>query len=332
MRTPEFLIRVGKVFETIGEPDRARQEFEKALKAAEEADRKDLQAQALEYLGNLHFRQGDFPQALSLLQRALDLYTETDDLEGIAWTYLDIGAVYLGQPDPDKAEEYFRKAQTVAHQAKERGVLATVANNLGVLALIREDEEEALVQLERAASLYEEIGDQTGLSWAHLNLGKLYIRKQDWEKAGHHLWKAYEISEDLGDIGNIALVHLARAEAYHILYDDLAAKAYADLAFRMAQQVKNPLVIADYYKLMGMIHARRGALDEAEAMFAESERIAREVKFDLGLAEALFEHGKALASAGKKRKARKFLEEARTLFRSFKARKTLAEIDKLLES
>lgn len=110
-------LALGVIHELEGNPEAARMEYEKAIKAPTEDDDDDA-AWAKLYLGNLLFRHGHPSEAVKRYRALIELKTANrDTLQAQAAAYNNLGFVSLGQGSKD-AQKYFEAARNMANNLR----------------------------------------------------------------------------------------------------------------------------------------------------------------------------------------------------------------------
>lgn len=169
-----------------GRNDRALESLQKALSTWEGANLSNTldAAQTLAYLGTLYTATGKYHQAEEHLTMALNirrsLVPETSEL--MAASYNDLGLAY-SNTDPDKALEYFEKAQAIYIKlhGPRHPKTAIASTNIGYLYRQLELYGDAVNNFENALSIWEQVYTQPHPSKAFVlfNLGQTYARLND---------------------------------------------------------------------------------------------------------------------------------------------------------
>lgn len=159
----------------LGRSDDARETFERALVTAHENGDVAGEARALLNLGYLERRDGDLERATSLL---------------------------------DEAVQKFTQAQHVAGRALALNNAGTLERDMGRLTSARS-------KLNQALWLRTRLGDAAGAASSRASLGLVALDAGTWHEARQLLVRAHRELEDLGRLpeDRVASLHLAAAEA-----------------------------------------------------------------------------------------------------------------------
>ncbi|MCG6186663.1 ATP-binding protein [Maribellus maritimus] len=204
-------------------------------------------------------------RAIEFYKISLDVFTETDEPEGIALASANIGVNYLYINDFDRAEEYLNKALTIGKKLGDPVELGYVQMYLANLQMKTEKYEEAVQNLsklirdinrrfENQKSGFQFIKDKTLLGEAfellaeiHGSLGFSGLKYKNYFNAGN-------VFKELRDSLNLSEVFCLIGESY--LNDSQFDKAiiYADSALKVTegtiilnQQARANRILADAY-------------------------------------------------------------------------------------
>ncbi len=234
-----YLIEAGNQAKQRFANDAALRYFTTALKMLSRApEYGDRRAEVYQALGALYQHRGDYDQALTYYQQALDFAatpnqrTEYKRLIGQIWqwkgdsvtaqhwfeqalqemsrwhnqvsrsvrgrVYADMALMFMHRNDYVHAERWGLDAVSVLEEADELGDLAKSLNALGGAYYFQHRWQEASQQLERAQQIQKQIGDRMGLAGSFSNLGMLYTVGGQWDKAIDEFTQAIALCEELG--------------------------------------------------------------------------------------------------------------------------------------
>jgi tetratricopeptide (TPR) repeat protein len=163
-----------------------------------EKDLKGL-ARCCNFLGTLHYRQGQYQNAIEYFQSDLKLSASLNDQEGICALYGNLGIVYYEQGETEKALDHYNKQIELAERI---GDTANVCNGMGNLASIHIDQgdfnkalECSRVQLDMATRM----GEQNSIAIACNNIGDVCLRQGKVLEARDNFEKQLAIAQKQGD-------------------------------------------------------------------------------------------------------------------------------------
>jgi predicted ATPase len=181
--------------------------YDQALKFLDDArqslsvdspDGKMEMAQVLNDTGWINYRLGKFPEAEQLLNNALSLVENSNELDAIASIYNRLGGLAYNQGDWNKTSEYLRKSIAIRDSIGDVVGLANSMNNLALLAIEIGDYPTALENLTRSYELKKRLGQAEGISTALNNIAWLRIQRGEITEAQECLAQALDLARQIG--------------------------------------------------------------------------------------------------------------------------------------
>ena len=174
-------------------------------KADDWADRSVLQDKKHESLLNdyEHFLRdyAFYDKAMAVNLRLLSLRKSFLGLEhpNVAWSYINIGAVYYHQGNDSKAKDYYFKALDIFKQklGTEHPSTATAYNNIGITYEDLDDYPKALEYHFIALTIRQKkLGEEhSATATSYNNIGMVYLNQEEYTKALEYLLKALAIRQ-----------------------------------------------------------------------------------------------------------------------------------------
>ena len=156
----------------LGDHEGAETYLRKMLDAAHDAERKDLEASAIQSLASLYIMKLDLAAARTLIDRGAKLAAES-------------GGVL---------------------------VQASVLERQGRLYQLEGNHQQAEAKFSETLALYDEVGFASGSAWARKDLGVLAWKRGDLDEAAVHLRESIKVLKKLGDRGHLCESQRALAE------------------------------------------------------------------------------------------------------------------------
>jgi DNA-binding CsgD family transcriptional regulator/tetratricopeptide (TPR) repeat protein len=214
---------------------------ERAIALAQRAGDTRILVMAYDTLGMSSMFQ-DYARGCGYLERARDLAAESGDDAAVARAYGDLGAVSVALFHLDEAERYLADGLTfTADRDLDRTRLYTLAW-LAAAHLYRgrwsEASSGALEVLSKPAS-------SSARAIALLTLGRLEARLGEGAPSSPRLDQALRVAGSPDELRLIGPVRAARAEAFTLGGDPVAARAEADAAYESALQKRHTWVAGE---------------------------------------------------------------------------------------
>jgi tetratricopeptide (TPR) repeat protein len=153
------LTNLGEVWRALGEPEKAREHYERALAILEQFKFKRYLPGPMLALAELHVEEGEPARAEELRRRALQLAIESNDRKRIVWILCILAKDADEQGRTREADELLGQAEVQAAAHGDRGLRVETDRARAQMALRRGDAKGALAAADHAQALLRAIGD-----------------------------------------------------------------------------------------------------------------------------------------------------------------------------
>ncbi len=182
----------------------------------------------------MFFQFGIYDQALSMLLRALDIYTNLDDRKAIMSAQNNLGGVYLRIDKVDEALFYFMNALTNYKKNSSKdgaadSLLYTIYNNIGLVYECKQDCDSSLYYLNKAYSMID-TSNYYKLGQCCNNIARVHLNRDDLDKSLYYGNKALNYRSAICDYEGMAKSAIVVANAYMRAGDLDSALKYANEA------------------------------------------------------------------------------------------------------
>ena len=127
-------------------PEAALPGFEQLRLAFQQSDDTGSEGTAIRFIGEIHWRLGDFEKADQFLQTALTMKRENGDRLQEGKTLNVLGLLSWDLGDYDAAKDYFRQGTAIAQDLGDNKLAGAILNNL---SLVHDELGDYLVSLEQ---------------------------------------------------------------------------------------------------------------------------------------------------------------------------------------
>ncbi len=262
---------------------------------------------------NIHWRTGNYDDAIHGFETALAIARRLDDQGAIETNLGNLSIVYREVSRYDEAIACIKQALAIVEALGLQEGIARHNNNLGLVYWQLERREEALACYQKAAQIAESLDIQRGVAICVSNMGVIYHELGRWQESAECYQRAIKISRRLGvqqvvvnglgnlgnvyiDSGQFAEAHRYIKEALHIADEHGMREAQARLTSALGQL----LVAEEDY------HAAGAVLPSAIAKM-------RELKTRYLLSQTLAHWGRCLIAFGRINEAVRANDEAAEL-------------------
>jgi tetratricopeptide (TPR) repeat protein len=230
-------------------------------------------------LGELAWKQGDYPQGEEKLEASLALCREAGDRRGEAQALNSLGFIASERNDLERAEKLLEESLALGRKAGMPVVINSALNSLAALAAYRNDYARATVLLEEGLGIARAAGDVRGIAIHTTSLGATAVVTGEFERAEVLLHEGREMFWKLGDwlhvsVADINLGNLALARNDFDLAEKQCLKVILDL-----QERADVFGIDGALDILASVTASRGEIRRAVRIWGgvEGYRDARDI-------------------------------------------------------
>ncbi len=163
-------------------PSEGRRWLERVL-ARSGASRTSVHAKALNQAGWLAIFQGDYEQAVALLEEGMALFKGLEDKTGVATSLAHLGQLSLHGGDRERTKTLNREAEALRWGLADRQAIGFLLIFMAMAALDEGDHERAVALIEESMALNRELGDLRGTAMCLTLLGVIALERGDAERA-----------------------------------------------------------------------------------------------------------------------------------------------------
>ena len=188
----DALNSLGMIFWRTGEYDSSLVHYNEALALRKSLGDKSLTAATHNNIGVVHYQRAHYELALENYFASLRLREEIGDKKGVAFVLANVGKTYKDLGKTDEAMNYCIQSLTASSELDDNRLTGYALNNIGSIYEVKGDYDSSLVYYERSLERYTEY---KGLGGMILNLNCMahnYNLRGDYEKALEYSKQAYE--------------------------------------------------------------------------------------------------------------------------------------------
>ncbi len=254
---------VGDLLEQLGIWNVAEEMYEDLVDEADPATMGGALADGEQRLAEIVQKKGRLGEAESRLTRALEIYQELGDRQGIARVYGNIGTLYARQSEFEKALEHYHISLGISEELGDRQETARAHGNIGLIDFQKGKHDEALKNFDKCLHLFREIGDRHAIANLKGTVGAIHLAMGNSEEGVGMYREALSIYQELGSRFGIAIIHgrLGRAHGSRGEYEK-ALQSY-NVQLRMNMELGNRPGVAMVHGAIGIVYAHLGEYDRA---------------------------------------------------------------------
>ncbi|XP_066016074.1 tetratricopeptide repeat protein 28-like [Pocillopora verrucosa] len=265
---------LGIVFQYLGEYQKAREYQEKALAIAIEIGNKKVEGAAYENLGYLFQFFGEYQKAKEYYEKAFAIEIEIGNRNGEGTTYENLGIVFESLGEYQKAREYYEKALAIAIEIGDRNGEGRTYGNLGIVFESLGEYQKAREYYEKALAIAIEIDNKKVEGAAYGNLGHLFQFFGEYQKAKEYQEKALAIAIEIGDKNVEGTVYGNLGNQFLFFGEYQKAKEYYEKALAIGKGIGDRGKECLGYLSLGGVYDRRRKYRQAREEFDKALSIS----------------------------------------------------------
>ncbi|EDO45509.1 predicted protein [Nematostella vectensis] len=228
------------------------------------------QAHAYLGMGDVHWSQGKYEDAMNSYQRALSLFKKTGDESSQAKAYHGMGKVQSFQGKYEDAMNNYQHALSLCQKTGDESGQAEAYLGMGDAHRSQGKYEDAMNNYQHALSLFQKTGDESGQASAYLGMGDVHRSQGKYEDAMNNYQRALSLFKKTGD-------ESSQAKAYHG-DESSQAKAYNGMGNMHKSQGKYEDALNNYQHALSLFQKagdQEGQVNTYRAMASIHEDICK---------------------------------------------------------
>lgn len=256
-------------------------------------------------VANLH---GDGAQALDLLTQAEHAFVALHNRCEVAKCWLERGWVALRQEQLDLALADYQQAERVLIQLNLPLQQAFCAKNIGLLMTRRGAYDLALQSTLAALTTFRELGRISDTGACQLHIGNIYFYTGQWEAALASYTRAETIYVDLGLVGYSLVARRNKVMVYHAQRRYAEAQTLLVRVETLARESDNRPELAEVWRQKAELFADTEQTDQAIIYYQQARALFEQVGNKLGVTDSTLEQGWLALKRGAVDEARALFE------------------------
>jgi tetratricopeptide (TPR) repeat protein/predicted Ser/Thr protein kinase len=273
------LSEMAKVYSLLGKPDAALASFNEAIRVRKEIGAKKEAGDALIDLGNFYEDRGQHDQALKMFMESLQIQRDSGDETYQAECLNDIGTVYFAKGQYDDALAYYQQALQLREKLKVPGEIVETVYNLGETSAKLGQYGQALSQYLRALDLHRNAGDKRGAAIDSYSMGSLFGHQGRYGPAVNSEAEAVKTLRELQD-RSPTMAEILSGYGGALADAGRAEEAQKTLneALSLARELKSQPVIAQALNFQGDAAFYLGDFKLARTLYGQALETASRTK------------------------------------------------------
>ncbi len=216
-------------------------------------------------MGDVYYKQNNFPLAVDHYYKAMELILLFEDKESLGRIYHKLGGIYYKQKQYDKALEYHQKSLEINLEAGFKLGLSVNYNNIGNAYLEMKQYSKATDNYLKALEIKKELNDKKGIASTLNNIGLIFIRKKDFQKAITYHNRALEGYKELNNKPGIALCMCNLGNDYLEVNNFRLAIEFAQKSLKLSEETNSLQLQKKNYWTLSEAYAGQNQFEKSRA-------------------------------------------------------------------
>ena len=306
-----ILQAIGIAYLRLGNREEALGNIQKSLEIKQRLGDKRGIAASFNAMGEIHANMGKRREALKDYLDALSLRRDIGDNKGIGDTLIDLGTFYNYGGQYDEALGNFKESLKIQRELGSESNEGLCLNNIGTIYLSKGDFENALTYFQQALQLREKSMKPSDIAETSYNLAETAESLGQYDNAIKSYERSLDLYRNAGDKRNSAIASYGMGKLFESQGRFGAAlKAIQEAVDTFTALQDRTSWMADVSSGYGMALADAGRFDDAQKALDGALALARELKIDGFVAQALDYQGECAFYRGDFKSARALFGQA----------------------
>ncbi len=255
---PESIQYIGLIHFRKGEYRQAIERYSQARALIDEKRYPEQYANLLNMIGMAQAEIGNMKEALVCLLDSLRIVELSGNPISHANKYLNIGTIYLNLDNNDKAREYFQRALDIFRREDDNGGISSALCNLATLSQNSNQRDEALRNYREALQIATKVGNKINMLTILNNIGSIHLNKGDLARAQDYYERSLALSREIGN-KRVLLMNLRNISKVLFQKGDYdEALKYSEESLRVAIRSDSKTLMQGCYSLNAEIYEALG--------------------------------------------------------------------------
>ncbi|PCH66208.1 MAG: hypothetical protein COC01_08665 [Bacteroidetes bacterium] len=234
-------------------------------------------ATAYNNIGTIYNGQGEIEKALEYYLLGMNIQEEIKDKEGVATSYNNIGTFYYNQGKVEKALEYFFLSLKIQEEVKDKYGMAYSFNNIGFIYYSQGEIEKALEYFFLNLKISKEIKDKKGMANSYNNIGSIYNNQGEIEKALEYFHLGLKINVEIRNKYGMSMSY--HNIGYLLRKQDSIAEGlrYLELGLSLDKELGNKAGVSVTTSAIGVWQLKLKKVEAALKSGLEALTVAKEI-------------------------------------------------------
>jgi tetratricopeptide (TPR) repeat protein len=272
---------VWRFFEIRGYFTEGRQRAAEAIGMSGAEEYPELLERALSGAGWLAYRQADFAEAQSLIERALVLAQRIGNRAEISNALNDLGNICRIHGAYDSAREHLSRCLDMEKENPSKRMFAVVLYNLGAVALDQGDLEEASRKLAQSLDSFRDQSNTREIAFPLRSLAEIALLRGDPDLARDYAAESLTIRKELKDSKGHADTLCSMAWIEIRAGNRAKAREHLTESLALAKAIGDRRTLSEALEIAALVHSSEGDHAVAVQLVAGAQHVRERLGFVL---------------------------------------------------
>ena len=215
---------------------------------------------------------------------ALKLSKDTQNENGIAQSYNDIGIIHYRISAFDSSIVYYKKALGIRYKLKDSIRIAAIYNKIGIAYNQLFTLDSAIYYTLESLKIYENLGKKKYAAVNYNNLANLYRDTKQYKKALQTHKLALKIRNEINDEAGKFQSYIGIGNVHVFLKQNDSAKIYYEKSIVLGEKLNLERDLSTSYNNLGNVYKEYGNYSKAITLFNNAYKIREKLNDNYGLA------------------------------------------------
>ena len=248
-------------------------------------------ARLLNAQGTYELSQGNNPNAIFFLQKALKIQSQNNDTAGMTSTLNNIGVnlMYLG--NNIKAKEAFNQSLNFFIKLKDKRGISQCYNELSVISRNEGNILQGIDYVFKSLKISEELKDDESTANFYNTLSIYYLDLEDYNKALEYGNKSLTLAKKINSKSTMANAYNAVAFVYKKRNDLDQSLKYLNLSLKLSEELGDKNQLTTSYNNIGVLNKDKKNYAEAISYYQKALQLSTEIGAIDGIANSNYKLG-----------------------------------------
>ena len=240
---------------------------------------------------NNHRKKSELEEAEDNALKALKLYEEINNQDGINASYISLGTVAQYKNDSDSALAYYNKVLNYSSQNGDLKKQALMLNNIGTISYSKGNFDDAITFFKQSYALREQLGEKKKGLDALNNIGIICLNQGKYTEAINYFSQCQSIYREDNKKSGIASSSYNMSAVYYELKQYDKTLRYLEESLKLYKELENRRQIASCLINIGAVYADLKEFPKALDVMTQSLSISKEINDKTELSAGNFQLG-----------------------------------------